>query len=362
MSFSLGRPKSYLWIVTKDQLSLRMLPPESELQSAARDYARAVEQRLPADKAGQQLSAALFGELPASVQNKPEWLLVGEGALLDGVPFGSLPEPAVKEGPAPLVAQHSLRFLPSELLLAYGSHDKPERRFLGVGDPIYNTADPRHEMLLKPVALASRRVASTALSRLPASDRDVRTAARESGMPQTEILVGARATLTDLQRAVTNRPEIVHFAVHVVSPESEGSNDPTGKPRAALALSLTRDDIPELLTSEAIATLRVPGSLVILSGCSSQKGEVLPGAGLMGLSRAWLLAGASAVVVSAWPTPDDSGSFFSTFYRFLQSAPAGSLAQRAAFALQKAQITMQHGGGYRSLPKFWAAYSIVSKE
>jgi CHAT domain-containing protein len=101
-----------------------------------------------------------------------------------------------------------------------------------------------------------------------------------------------------------------------------------------------------------------------MSGCSSQQGETLPGAGLIGLSRAWLLAGASAVVVSAWPTPDDSGHFFSSFYSHFQpvTSTSGSLAKRAAVALQQAQLEMQRSNGYGSSPSSWAAYSVISKE
>ncbi len=102
----------------------------------------------------------------------------------------------------------------------------------------------------------------------------------------------------------------------------------------------------------------------MLSGCASQQGENLPSAGLVGLSRAWLLAGASAVIVSAWPTPDDSGRFFSSFYSHLElnKSKAGNLAERAAVALQKTQLDMQRSVGYRSSPSFWAAYSLISKE
>jgi len=122
--------------------------------------------------------------------------------------------------------------------------------------------------------------------------------------------------------------------------------------------------MPELLTKEGISALRVPGTLVVLSGCASQQGENLPSAGLIGLSRAWLLAGASAVIVSAWPTPDDSGKFFSTFYSHFQAQNSActNLAQRAAIALQETQLEMQRSAGYRSSPSFWAAYSLISKE
>src|SRR5438477_11587913 len=117
-------------------------------------------------------------------------------------------------------------------------------------------------------------------------------------------------------------------------------------------------------TSEVIAAYRVTGSLVVLSGCSSHQGETLPSAGLIGLSRAWLLAGAAAVIVSAWPTPDDSGHFFSSFYSHFQptTSKSGSLAMRAAVALQQAQLEMQGSSGYRGSPSFWAAYSVISKE
>jgi CHAT domain-containing protein len=100
----------------------------------------------------------------------------------------------------------------------------------------------------------------------------------------------------------------------------------------------------------------------VLSGCASGQGKKLPGAGLVGLSRAWLLAGAAAVIVSAWPTPDDSGRFFSAFYRHFQNTSAASLAQRAAVSLRDAQLEMQKSSGYSSSPSLWAAYSIISKE
>jgi CHAT domain-containing protein len=206
---------------------------------------------------------------------------------------------------------------------------------------------------------------SRALGRLPGSQREIRSSAKYSGMTHTDLLIGADANLANLTVALAQHPGIVHFAVHVVSP-------PGHPEQAALALSLGKDNIPELLTRERIASLRVPGSLVVLSGCTSGQGETTPSAGLIGLSRAWLLAGARAVVVSNWPTPDDSGRFFDVFYSQLSSshlfssqlpeALSGSLAKRVARALQQAQLQMQQHGGYGSAPAFWAAYSIVSEE
>ena len=360
LSFCLGGERSFLWAVTKDRVTVHKLASEAELGGLAKQFSQAVQRRQDTTVPGKRLSQALFGNLSSDVWGKSEWLIVGDGVLLDGIPFSGLPDISAGSRSKTLTEGHNLRYLPSEFLLLSSEKTKPQHRFVGVADPIYNIADSRCKKVRS--ALPDSNRASMALPRLAGSDREVRNAALDSGMSKSDLLLGDQATIANLQRSIAKRPELLHFAVHVVSPQTKGAAKASQSSKAALALSLTADNMPELLTPEAIATLRVPGSLVILSGCSSQKGEILPSAGLMGLSRAWLLAGADAVVVSAWPTPDDSGIFFSSFYRHFDANPAGSLARRAATALQQAQLEMEHGSGYRSAPKFWAAYSVISKE
>ncbi len=360
LSFSLDREKSFLWAVTEHDLQLYRLASSIEIADLAKQFSQAVQRRQDIGIPGRRLSQELFSSLPVGVWRRPEWLIVGDGVLLSGIHFASIPDLSSGRAEKSLAEMHDIRFLPGELLLLSTDKERAQRRFVGVGDPIYNMADSRRKKVVQAATGTNR--ASVALSRLAGSDHEIRTAAKESGMAKSDILVGQQATVAGLQKAIARRPEILHFAVHVVSPEAGGWSNPGQSSQAALALSLTKDNMPELLTPEAIATLRVPGSLVILSGCSSQKGDILPSAGLMGLSRAWLLAGASAVVVSAWPTPDDSGRFFSSFYSHFDADPSGTLAERAALALQQAQVEMEHGDGYRSSPRFWAAYSIISKE
>jgi len=351
LSFCLGKDESFLWAVTGDHVNLYSLPTESEIARQAREFSGRIQNGQDAGISGQALSRDLFGKLPPDIFRKRDWLITADGVLLNSVPFSALP---AQDRNATLTASHTLRFLPSELLLASPRSAAPERRFVGIGDPIYNLADSRR-IRTNSYVEASRLKTSVPLARLVASDREIRCAAKASGLPDVQLLTGSEATGTALQAALVKKPEVLHFAVHVVSPD--------GNPRqAALALSLTKENMPELLTQEAIATYRVPGSLVVLSGCSSAQGEILPSAGLIGLSRAWLLAGASAVIVSAWPTPDDSGQFFSDFYRDFRLIKSNSISQRAAAALREVQLNMQRTPGYRSSPSFWAAYSIISKE
>lgn len=365
LSFCLGEQESYLWAVTGETMELYRLPAAGEIGERARALREALERRQNFASPASSLSTSLFSQLDAKFWAKRDWLVVGDGALLDRVPFSVI---SAKSGEnALLVQQHTIRLLPSELMILDRAPNTSDSRFVGIADPLYNLADARRGT--QPALLTNAAImrGSTALARLPGSQREIRASAKYSGMAQTDLLIGPNANLTALTAALAEHPAIIHFAVHVVSP-------PGHPEQAALALSLGRDNMPELLTRERIASLQVPGSLVVLSGCSSAQGRTAPSSGLIGLSRAWLLAGASAVVVSNWPTPDDSGEFFSIFYSQLSSyrsflsssqfsgAHSDSLARRAACALQQAQLQMRARGGYGSSPAFWAAYSIVSKE
>ena len=347
----MGKQRSFVWAVTGDDVNLYQLPDESTISSQAKAFSYAVRTGRDTASSGRALSQMLFGRLNSGTWRKRDWLMTADGALLDDVPFSALP--ALTGEPAPLSAAHTVRLLPSELLLLQPKTAPPAPLFVGVADPVYNLADSRRSGKLSLIP-AKHTGEGAVLARLAASDHEVKTAAAMSGLTQSELLTGPRASGDTLRQATAKAPEVVHFAVHVVSPESRPQE-------AALALSLTADGMPELLTAEAVASYRVPGSLVVMSGCDSEQGQTVPSAGLIGLSRAWLLAGAAAVIVSAWPTPDDSGQFFSSFYAHLQKH-SGPLAKRASLALQEAQLDMQRGGGYRSSPSLWAAYSIISKE
>jgi len=355
LSFSLGKRKSFLWAITNSELRLYELPNQETIEKEANDFSRAVAEKWPnRDSIGQKFGSALFGKTAPFLAHKQNWLLTVDGKLLDKVPFSALPIYTSVGAFKPLGTVHTLRFLPSALLLYSPKTRTVSPRFVGVGDPIYNRADARNDHAPASGASEQKTSSLTTLARLVGSEREIQRAAKASGLPETETLTGKKASGAELRQALTTSPEILHFAVHVVSPKEHPGE-------AALALSLDKNNIPELLTAESVATYRTPGSLVVLSGCASQQGEVLPGAGLVGLSRAWLLAGASAVIVSAWPTPDDSGQFFSIFYGHFQQT-SGPIAQRAAMALQRTQSDMQSSGGYRSDASFWAAYSIISKE
>lgn len=346
LSFHLGEPDSFLWVVTRDTLDVRVLPARRTLAARADAFAAAIRNGSDAAPAlGNELYQALFGGLEPRVAARPHWLLALDDALFR-VPFAALVAGGAGGRPVFLVERHTLRITPSAHMV--GS-SPPARAgaagFVGLGDPIYNTADPRWR--------GGPRQPALHLPRLAGSGREIRACAGALGAEaHTLLLEGPDASRQALASALASTPGVLHFATHVVSSRQRAG-------QGLIALSLLPSGEPDFLSAADIAAWRVRFRLVVLSGCSSGLAETPPGAGLMGLTRAWLAAGAEAVAASLWPTPDDSGELFLSFYRHLR---AGSSPADPAVALARAQVDMLHSHGWRSLPKYWAAYFVVGKE
>ena len=230
---------------------------------------------------------------------------------------------------------------------------RPSRLFLGVGDPITiprTSAWAGRACWIPGPGDASRPGAALALPRLAASGAELDRSARAWAGERT-LLEGGAASARNLAGQLSRRPAVVHLATHILE---AGDGHHSG----LIALSMRDGGAPELVAPEQIAGWNVDAGVVVLSGCHSSTGDVLPGTGLLGLTRAWLTAGARSVVASQWPTPDDSGPLFDTFY--------GSLGTRRSVtpgeALRRAQVAMIRTGGWRARPRYWAAYFVVGSE
>jgi len=357
LSFAVRDSGSWLWALDREGLALYALPPRREIQTQIQAELAAIRgDSDDAVAAGARLYATLFGPLAARFRAKKRWLLALDETLFD-VPLAALVE---RTGPrtAYLAESHATITIPGAgfWLESMGrrSAARSSRLFVGVGDPIYNSADQR---LGKPGPLdswawwAHRAPAQPlVLPRLVASGAELDRSARAWAGGRT-LLEGRAASARNLAEQLSRNPAVVHFATHILE---AGDGHHSG----LIALSLRDGGGPELVAPEQIAGWNVDAGVVVLSGCHSSTGDVLPGTGLLGLTRAWLTAGASTVVASQWPTPDDSGPLFDTFYRSL--GPQRSVSPGEA--LRRAQVAMIRAGGWRARPRYWAAYFVVGSE
>ncbi|MBZ5620904.1 MAG: CHAT domain-containing protein [Acidobacteriia bacterium] len=362
LSFHLGHSISWLWALDRDSLVLYALPPQQEIQAQVQTATEAIRENASNSAlAGARLYRTLFGLLAPRFQRKTEWLLALDAALLE-VPVAALPVDTMPRLTY-LVERHNTQLIPGAGYWVESAAQRDAHStspvFVGIGDPIYNGADPRAVTRLPnakappPTGLrllaasGPRDGAPLALPRLVGSSSELDRCAH-AWQGEHILLKGADASCRNLTEQLRRNPAVVHFATHFV----ESSERPS---YGLIALSLTDRNEAEFLQPREIANWRVHVDLVVLSGCHSGAGATLPGTGMLGLTRAWLTAGAQSVLASRWATPDEEGDLFNAFYQTLSGQRRADPTQ----ALRAAQLEMIRSGGWRARPRYWGTYFVV---
>jgi CHAT domain-containing protein len=105
------------------------------------------------------------------------------------------------------------------------------------------------------------------------------------------------------------------------------------------------------LTVKEIFNMNIDAGLVSLSACETGLGEITGGDELVGLSRAFIYAGAPAVIVSLWTVDDATTSVLMTrFYQYLNSGlTAMESISRAQRDLLQNDFMASAGRGLRSV-------------
>jgi CHAT domain-containing protein len=141
----------------------------------------------------------------------------------------------------------------------------------------------------------------------------------------------------------------VHFATH-------GYLDAERPDLSALVFSMVNDQgQPQdgFLRAHEIYNLNLPAELVVLSACETGLGKEIRGEGLVGLTRAFMYAGAARVAVSLWSVSDKAtAELMHSFYQAMLKR-----GERPAAALRSAQLEMLARKSW-SAPYYWAAFIL----
>jgi CHAT domain-containing protein len=111
-----------------------------------------------------------------------------------------------------------------------------------------------------------------------------------------------------------------------------------------------------ILTAEEIATLDLAGlEWVVLSACDTGLGEIRTGEGILGLWRAFHVAGARTLIMSLWPVEDEATR------EWMRALYEGRFAEGldTAAAMHHANLTTleaRRERGESTHPFFWAAF------
>ncbi|MGC9312484.1 MAG: tetratricopeptide repeat protein, partial [Sediminispirochaetaceae bacterium] len=146
---------------------------------------------------------------------------------------------------------------------------------------------------------------------------------------------------------------VLHFATHgLVVPELPELS--------SLVLSQTPDtdgDEDDYLTMLEIGELELEADFVNLSACETGLGKIYGGEGVVGLTQAFLIAGANGLSVSLWQVADESTARFMTgLYREASEQHIGY--DEAITQMKRSFIA---GGGKYAHPFFWAPFVYYGK-
>ena len=193
---------------------------------------------------------------------------------------------------------------------------------------------------------------------LPQTGPELKKLASVLGMGDEALYLGSRASETTVKQADLSGVDVLAFATHgLLSGDLDGLAEPALVLTPPEAASTTDDG---LLTASEVADLKLSADWVILSACNTAGGDGRPDAeGLSGLARAFLYAGARAILVSHWPVRDDAAARLTT-----DTLAALSREKiRRSEALRQAMLSVMNDGRDPTLahPSAWAPFVIVGE-
>ena len=415
LEYSLGSDSSYLFAVTRSGVTLYKLPRRADVDKLATDFrGQLIPPRLQRrivgiDVAEEQrglglaqgpsenlaafvaASNALYKaalEPAAGLVGDKRLFIVADGALnyipfealvktMDGADYASL---------SYLIKTNEVVYAPSaSVVAAIRQGSSPTNRgtsptvregsgkVLVVADPIFSANDPRLkggtasqgtgesrglglglESAVSDVTGEAAPAGGLRLARLAGTRIEADEIAKiaRTGGGQAEVWTDLNASEDNVRNRELTNYRVVHVATH-------GLLDAERPQFTGVVLSLVGNKTGDgFLRTDEIFNLKMGAPLVMLSACETGLGKEKRGEGVIGLTRAFMYAGAPTVGVTLWSVADKSTAELMTdFYRRLLAA---NNPTSASTAMRQAQVAMISGKKY-SAPFYWAPFVIVGE-
>ncbi len=379
LEFSLGNEESYLWVVSKSEISSFVFPARERIEGRVERLRTILKDRgtLPNEtleeyqarttkeegeyaNEARALSDEILGQAADKIAGK-RLIVVADGRL-QYFPLGSLPMPGAESG-EPILLTNEVVYEPSASALKIFKSDsnvgaKPTKDLLVFADPVFSKDDDRLTGLntsnsgFLSTFLGGLRSAEslTNLQRLPASEEEAKSIATVVGAGQTTIRSGFAANRDSVLNSDITDYRVLHFATHGVINEQRPE-------LSGIVLSIYNQDGGAqdggFIRLQDVYGLNLHTDLVVLSACDTGIGKEVKGEGVMSLTNAFLQSGAKSVVSSLWKVDDNATKELMTdFYRGMASD-----GLTASAALRNAQIKMYNDPRFKS-PFYWAAFTV----
>jgi len=319
--YALTRTEALALVVTADEAWIVSLEPSRGIRESVATLSLSNPKIDPAG-AIRDLRRRLIQ--PLRLKAGAKRILVSPHDVLSDVPFALLTDLEVAYVPSATTRG---------VLLAEG--ERRGTKVLALGHPDYRVA-PEEETLVA-------RLRGGRLTPLPATGAEAKAVG-------DVLLLGKDATETRLVAAIAgnSRWRAVHLACHGVID--------TERP-AFSALAVTPDPGSDgFLTCLEVFRMNIPADLVVLSACETARGKVYRAEGIMGLTRAFMMAGAPRVLCSLWKVDDEATkALMVKFYELWNPKEGKGLP--AITALARAQEFVSSHPKWKH-PYYWAAWVL----
>ena len=374
LEYWLGDPESYLWILSRHDLKVFTLSSGSEIQRVATQLynnltvrahlgsSENVAQRRGTVAAVEASNSALSHRLselllaPAGNHLESKHVFVASSGILSYLPFAALPDP-LDAGKKPLGLTHQITNIPSAMAAAILRRARKtpahsEKLLALLADPLYQGAQ-RTGKGSNPQSLYLSKLRDAAMARLPYARREAESILTLASHDRTTLFQGVQASRAAIVRGDLNGHRIIHFATHGFVDTDEPSNS------GILLSSVTPDGLScdGMLRLHDVYKLRLSAELVVLSACETALGKEFKSEATLSLTGAFLSAGASQVVSTAWKIDDEAtAEFMKVFYQNLLRD-----GHSPGEALRFARIEISSRERWKA-PYFWAGFLIHGLE
>jgi CHAT domain-containing protein len=323
LSYWLTPARSYVWVITSSAVRFAELPSSYAIEQKLNSYSQKIISMRAREGDRAEGGAELYTMLVGPIS---EW--IPKGAHVIVVPDGCLHAFNMET----LIVPSSRHYWIDDVTLeTTGS--------LGLLDRAQTSARPRSMLLIGDPPSPDREFPRL----VNAVDEIARV---KKHFATTTVLEGSRATPRAYENADAGHYELIHFVAHGFATRMRPLES---------AVVLASDGNSYKLYARDIIKQKLHARLVTISSCHGAGTRAYTGEGLVGVSWAFLHAGAHQVIAALWEVNDSATpTLMDDLYGGIRTG------QDPATGLRNAKLNLIHGGSVFRQPRYWAPFVLYS--
>jgi CHAT domain-containing protein len=331
--YSLGQKKSWLWTITPHHVRLSELPAQSAIETQVHSYQNAIlkstDPLREENQAAKDLYETLVMPAAAMIPKGSKVLIIPDG-VLNGLNFETLLTPGSSSSHY-WIEDVTIRNASSIRMLAGVKPDASPantKKLLLIGNPI---------------------ITGTGYDNLVNAFAEIRGIEKHFPKDSQTVVTQSGAIPSSYLESKPEQFSYIHFVAHGTASRL----DPLD---SAVVLSPTPDN-PDNFKLYARDIMRDPlhARLVTISSCYGSGLRAYAGEGLVGLSWAFLRAGAHNVIGALWEVNDASTPLLMD--RLYAGLEAGSTPDDA---LREAKLSLIHSPAVYRKPLYWGGFQLYT--